>query len=90
MPSHYRLLIVQWVHLLKFVVGKEEATMKWLMVLLLAVVALQSSHAYPRKVTKVLTINNDGAFGDWKVEEFCPRGSFVTSFQLKVINYNIH
>ena len=31
-----------------------------------------------------ITVDNGGPWGEWGEVEFCPKGSFVTGFQLKV------
>lgn len=31
-----------------------------------------------------ITVDNGGLWGEWGEVEFCPKGSFVTGFQLKV------
>lgn len=44
-------------------------------------------HDAPRKVVKVLTVNNGGKWGDWHGPHFCADGTYAVGYNMKV-QYN--
>ncbi|NXW12046.1 VMO1 protein, partial [Fregetta grallaria] len=52
-------------------------------VALVALVALVQGWATDAQI-KLISVDNGGPWGDWGDPEFCLKGSYATSFQLKV------
>ena len=41
-------------------------------------------HDAPRKVVKVLTVDNGGRWGDWHGPHFCADGTYAVGYNMKV------
>ena len=41
-------------------------------------------HDAPRKVVKVLTVDNGGQWGDWHGPHFCADGTYAVGYNMKV------
>ena len=46
--------------------------------------ALVLVHNAPRKVVKILTVNNGGPWGTWHAPVFCAADSFASGYNMKV------
>ena len=46
--------------------------------------ALVMVHNAPRKVVKILTVNNGAGWGTWHAPVFCAANSFATGYNMKV------
>ena len=46
--------------------------------------ALVLVHNAPRKVVKILTVDNGGPWGTWHAPVFCAADSFATGYNMKV------
>ena len=42
-------------------------------------------HDAPRKVVKVLNVDNGGRWGDWHGPHFCADGTYAVGYNMKVI-----
>ena len=59
-----------------------------LVLILTAIISFTSAyllvHDAPRKVVKILTVDNGGGWGDWHAPRFCATGTYVTGYNMKV------
>ena len=66
------------------------ATVK-LVLILIGAISIASAfllvHDAPRKVVKVLTVDNGGRWGDWHGPHFCAAGTYAVGYNMKVSDY---